>query len=767
MEYKVVLTKQITSSFRVLEKAGKKGKDAIRKTRAAATEASTEGEIKDLKRTNHGESRLPNIEKFDLGDGYRLVVQLVDGVKKTRAFLFVGTHDEAEEWLENHRNYRFVKNERDNSIEFVRCTTSEEVAKFTYSVDTSTAEKDLSLPLLRSGFSDRIDKLPLSEEAKTFISGVTIDQWESDPDAIFEKVLSYSNSDDDLANCLLDVLQICHDKEEHKLQHRINLFLGEASFVKESEFANLVSQPQNSEQFITWDDVDDYFKSNPDGDWQDWMLFLHPEQKVLVDKEFSGPVRLRGVSGSGKTTVLIHRARCLARKYREPILILTLTESVRKLIEQLFDRLCGVERQLIVVQTIQSFAKQCALGIGKLSHEPYIATNREINEYIQGRSDRVYLRKEFSGTQFQSFSKSERIKFLREEFQFVRSRLTKDNYSEYLNPGFKRVGRKIPLQQEMRKLILEEIIAYEEELVKASSWDFEGIIQKAISSLRQPDAHYRKVDYRAILVDEVQDLSQNEIVMIADYPRKQFKKLAELPDAIFLVGDGAQSVHKKGFSLQSSGLQVKGRSFTFLKNFRNTREILKSAYKLIEDFEYADIDEDSIAKPVKPEFATRRGEKPYLVKCINPEEEANFVVEQIKAMSDVLEISQGNICIIGLSQDDRERIRQALNSAKIDVSELRNDVDNENSRVKLSTVESAKGHEFDSVFIVGVNAALIPKATEDISHEASRMYIAMTRACNHLFVSYNTPSQPSIFLSSIIEFCDEYQYRNGALRPIS
>ncbi len=53
----------------------------VQAVRAAMTEAGTNGMIESLPRTKHGESRLKNVEKFDLPDAYRLVVQLVDGVK--------------------------------------------------------------------------------------------------------------------------------------------------------------------------------------------------------------------------------------------------------------------------------------------------------------------------------------------------------------------------------------------------------------------------------------------------------------------------------------------------------------------------------------------------------------------------------------------------------------------------------------------------------------------------------------------------------------
>jgi len=69
-------------------------------------EARVDGDMKSLPRTKHGETRIPDLEKYDLPDAYRLVVQLVDGVAKTRAFLFVGSHADADRWLDAHWNYR-------------------------------------------------------------------------------------------------------------------------------------------------------------------------------------------------------------------------------------------------------------------------------------------------------------------------------------------------------------------------------------------------------------------------------------------------------------------------------------------------------------------------------------------------------------------------------------------------------------------------------------------------------------------------------------
>src|ERR1043166_2887711 len=53
-----------------------------------------------LQVTNHGESRIKNCVKYELGDGWRLVTSKTD---KTCTFLFVGDHSDTERWLNAHK----------------------------------------------------------------------------------------------------------------------------------------------------------------------------------------------------------------------------------------------------------------------------------------------------------------------------------------------------------------------------------------------------------------------------------------------------------------------------------------------------------------------------------------------------------------------------------------------------------------------------------------------------------------------------------------
>ena len=42
--------------------------------------------------------------------------------------------------------------------------------------------------------------------------------------------------------------------------------------------------------------------------WEKWTVFLHPEQRQWVERDYAGPARVSGSAGTGKTIVALHRA---------------------------------------------------------------------------------------------------------------------------------------------------------------------------------------------------------------------------------------------------------------------------------------------------------------------------------------------------------------------------------------------------------------------------------------------------------------------------
>jgi hypothetical protein len=101
------LARALKRHLAAMRRSGKKGALAANQCERILAELKAKGtETTELfaKRTKNGEYRLKNGIKYDLGSGYRLVtIRCGD-----RLYVpFLGTHDEADIWLERHRTDDF------------------------------------------------------------------------------------------------------------------------------------------------------------------------------------------------------------------------------------------------------------------------------------------------------------------------------------------------------------------------------------------------------------------------------------------------------------------------------------------------------------------------------------------------------------------------------------------------------------------------------------------------------------------------------------
>ncbi|MEZ9128608.1 3'-5' exonuclease [Vibrio sp. 10N.222.55.B11] len=786
---KVIQTKYINKCFRNLTKAGKKGRDAINKTRAAMHEAASEGQINSLKRTNHGESRLPNAEKYDLGNGFRLVVQLVDGENKLRAFLFVGDHEDAESWLDSHKQYQWVKSKKDNTLEFIQISSKDPESHKFIEPDLTSSEDLLALPLLRHVSEKHLAPFKLESELKAYLYEITSVTWECDPNGIIEHIERVAG--DEVAILFDDIFTHSHKGELKEIAQRLNYQMGIVDIAESKQLETAMLDPVNSEIFVTWDEVEQLPK---DASWADWLLFLHPEQKKIAVRDFKGSSRLRGVSGSGKTCVMLHRARYLAKKYKQPILLITLTESMRKLLRSLINELCGVEASYIHTSTVNGLAENIIDKVHPKGENIYTKASQEIiKQFYIDAVNKVKNHGNYRTSKFRTFDDNKLRKFLIDEIFYIRTRLTHTNFTTYLDTkAFKRVGRVIGLNQDERKIILDLVLDKTELIKSLCRLDYEGVISLAYSLLNndklsieaaingQADLNsisnklLEYTPYRSVLVDEVQDLSQLEIAMLASLKTTNNEQLSTAENGLFLVGDGAQTVYNKGFILKHSGVNVANRSYVLKKNYRNTKEIMNAAYSLIEKYEFADVDEDNIGKPTKPDLPSKCGEKPFIVKTRSNVEQIQFIVTKVdEIINNYQEINDTEhypqICIIGLNKEIRQDILTELSSKGIKSNQIRESISVEAAKtVSISTIESAKGFEFSYVFIAGVSDNLIPNNSNERSREVSRLYVAMTRAEDELYITYSTERNQSAsrFLMDFSDYCNEFEYKNGQLKKL-
>lgn len=81
--------------------------------------------------------------------------------------------------------------------------------------------------------------------------------------------------------------------------------------------------------------------------WDKWTVFLHPAQREWVERDYSGPARVSGSAGTGKTIVALHRAVHLARRHPESrVLLATFSDTLAHALRTRLRRLIGGEPRL-------------------------------------------------------------------------------------------------------------------------------------------------------------------------------------------------------------------------------------------------------------------------------------------------------------------------------------------------------------------------------------------------------------------------------------
>jgi superfamily I DNA/RNA helicase len=81
--------------------------------------------------------------------------------------------------------------------------------------------------------------------------------------------------------------------------------------------------------------------------WEKWTVFLHPDQREMVERDYSGPARVSGSAGTGKTIVALHRAAHLARANPNARVVLTtFSDTLANALGTKLKRLLGSEMRL-------------------------------------------------------------------------------------------------------------------------------------------------------------------------------------------------------------------------------------------------------------------------------------------------------------------------------------------------------------------------------------------------------------------------------------
>ncbi len=508
---------------------------------------------------------------------------------------------------------------------------------------------------------------------------------------------------------------------------------------------------QSLERYQGGDDLyrfvdSDEFKRALAGTMEEWMLFLAPHQKQLVNRVYNGPARIKGVAGSGKTVVAIHRARYLARTAAQKggkVLFLTYGNRLPGVVHHLLTHLAGEDAPELEAIECITIHQWCYRFLARHGRRPIVDDSGQAYHVALDQAlAEGALR--YPGLRLWSRPPS----FFADEIRYSIKGRAIATLPEYLS--LERSGRGTPLQETERHAVWTVYEGYQKYLQAHGLWDFDDYVLEALHLVESGET---AGEYRAAVVDEIQDLTEAVMRLIRHI-------VPPGPDDLFLVGDGLQRIYPGGYALNRLNINITGRGTLLRKNYRNTQEILRAAHALMRGEHLDDMDEAESEIP-EPEFSVRRGPIPVLHHFRQPDEEMQWVrtkIEELKAEQGYRE--RDFALLYRWQRPYQELIRQHL-APHLQLVELQRDAATYfGPGVKHTTFHSAKGLEFKVVFVVGVtDGQFVPKddwtlegeeLDDYLARERRLLYVALTRARDLLYVT-SSRGQPSRFLSGVPE----------------
>ena len=458
------------------------------------------------------------------------------------------------------------------------------------------------------------------------------------------------------------------------------------------------------------------------------LLNLNEEQESYVRIRANGPVLIKGVAGSGKTTIGLYRANRLARQIEDSrrifgedssILLLTYTETLTKALRQLYVELYGELPHTISVTGYKEWMLK-QLRDYRIWLKPADEDTR--SEFVrQAQADVAQLHPQ------DKVVSARPVSYLLQEIdQVIRARAL-TSLEQY--QAIERVGRGVGLDRERHRPIVWEIYQrYQRKLNERGMFDWADLarlVQKHCQPLPQFDV---------IIVDEAQDLPPSDLRLatrlIPDYSEMR---------SLTLLADPAQSIYYRGIPWKEAGINVQGRTRILAKNYRNTQQILEAARHIVESFE----DLKAEGEFIPPTSTQRLGPKPATVAYASANASNRFLANEIIELCRGGRYRPGDIAILSRGKTLLTKyIGDFLQKQNILCRFHRDDefhvLENE---VKLITMHSAKGLEFPVVFLVGLSDQYLPyirndsdTVLEDELQERKLFYVSMTRAAERLYM---------------------------------
>ena len=461
-----------------------------------------------------------------------------------------------------------------------------------------------------------------------------------------------------------------------------------------------------------------------DAPWDQWAVFLHPAQRSVVDRSYSGPARASGSAGTGKTVVALHRAARFARHGSDSRVLLTtfsqpLASALSRKLAILFGSDAAALRRVTVepYRTVADELYQLALGRRAL-----VASDEQVTDAVTKTADAVGAR---------GFTP----RFLLSEWRHVVDAWQIADVAAYARVP--RLGRKNRMSAGQRERLWPVFEAVRASLAKRGLATWPQIYG-------QVAAHYTgrpEKPFSHVVVDEAQDLGVAELRFLAAIAPTH-------PDALFFAGDLGQRIFQQPFSWRELGVDVRGRSSTLTVNYRTSHQIRRAADRLLPATVH---DVDGNADERDRTVSVFNGPAPEARVFASSADEIAAVSAWIgQALADG--IAPAEIAVFVRSRAELARARSAVEGAGLRWMELSEQDRELTGAVAVGTMHLAKGLEFKAASVMACDDGVLPlqarleavaDETElDDVYETERhlLYVACTRARDRLMLSGVRPA---------------------------
>ncbi|MDD2732649.1 MAG: 3'-5' exonuclease [Desulfuromonadaceae bacterium] len=464
--------------------------------------------------------------------------------------------------------------------------------------------------------------------------------------------------------------------------------------------------------------------------WEKWTVFLHPAQRQLVERDYSGPARVSGSAGTGKTIVALHRAVFLTRSNPNArVLLTTFSDTLANALRTKMRRLLSNEPRLgerLEVHAMNAIGQRLyELNFGR----PQIVSREELQRLLAEAAGSAERHK---------FS----LRFLLAEWEQIVDAWQLDSWDAYRDVA--RLGRKTRLQEQQRLLLWS---IFEQVRAKLKSTN---LITHAdmFSRLATRFAESKNPPFDFCVVDEAQDINVAQLRFLAALGVKR-------PNCLFFAGDLGQRIFQQPFSWKALGVEVRGRARTLRINYRTSHQIRMQADRLLGP-DIADVDGNTEER--RGTTSVFNGPPPTVEALHTPEDEIEAVGKWL-ADRTIEGIQPHEIGVFVRSVAELDRASAAVEKAGLVGKVLDEHVETAVGQVSISTMHLAKGLEFRVVVVMACDDEVIPlqerietvvddaDLQEVYDTERHLLYVACTRARDHLLVT--SGDVPSEFLDDL------------------